>query len=167
MTGTDVLKRLRRFRYDILIIIPVILCALLGLGWLSLFLCAIVAVIRLLSLIRKHVVLYRVLAVIAFVMVAISIRVLVFEIYTIPSESMENTLFMKDRILVSKLNYGPRMPRSIAEVPWLNIYYLLTNAGGYNNDPFLGNHKRLAGFSQARRGMCWFSGSRTARRSSW
>ncbi|MCB4807943.1 S26 family signal peptidase [Tamlana sp. 62-3] len=60
-----------------------------------------------------------------FLFVAIGIRVFVVDIYLIPSSSMENTLYPKDVILVNKLKYGPNLPKSPYEIPWVNLYYLL------------------------------------------
>jgi len=45
---------------------------------------------------------------ITIILLALCLRVFVFEIYTIPSGSMENTLLQGDKILVSKMNYGPK-----------------------------------------------------------
>ncbi|WP_457126438.1 signal peptidase I [Mucilaginibacter sp. HD30] len=52
----------------------------------------------------------------------ILVRVFFFEVYYIPSGSMENTLFEGDYVLVSKINYGPRIPSKISEIPWLNFF---------------------------------------------
>ena len=54
--------------------------------------------------------------------ICILIRLFIFEIYYIPSSSMENTLKKGDYILVSKLHYGPRLPRNIMEIPIINIF---------------------------------------------
>lgn len=61
------------------------------------------------------------------VIIAISIRLFVIDIYSIPSSSMENTLFAKDIILVNKLKYGPRLPRSPFDIPIVKIIYHLNN----------------------------------------
>lgn len=52
----------------------------------------------------------------------ILVRVFFFEVYYIPSGSMENTLFEGDYVLVSKINYGPRIPSKISQIPWLNFF---------------------------------------------
>ena len=44
------------------------------------------------------------------ILIAICIRVFLFEIYLIPSQSMENTIMPGDIVIVSKWIYGPRMP---------------------------------------------------------
>ena len=57
--------------------------------------------------------------------VAISARIFLIEIFAIPSGSMENTLLPGDKILVNKLSYGPRMPYSPYEIPWVNLFWFL------------------------------------------
>ena len=51
-------------------------------------------------------------------LLAVGVRVFIIEIYTIPSVSMENTLVQGDKVLVSKLNYDPKLPLSPLDVPW-------------------------------------------------
>jgi signal peptidase I len=36
---------------------------------------------------------------------------------------MEDTLSPGDKVIVSKLKYGPKLPESLSEIPWLNIFY--------------------------------------------
>ena len=50
------------------------------------------------------------------------VHLFIFEIYKVPSRSMENALLPGDHIFVSKVNYGPRMPRALKEIPWLNLF---------------------------------------------
>jgi len=49
------------------------------------------------------------------------LRLFIFEIYYVPSSSMEPTLKKGDYIFVSKIHYGFRLPRNILEVPYLKI----------------------------------------------
>lgn len=44
------------------------------------------------------------------------------EAYTIPTTSMEKTLIPGDFILVSKINYGARLPNTLLSVPFSNSY---------------------------------------------
>jgi len=63
------------------------------------------------------------------VILAITLRVFIFEICVVPTGSMEDTLLVGDRVIINKLSLGPRMPRSIVEVPWLHglFFYLYGN----------------------------------------
>lgn len=46
---------------------------------------------------------------------ALVLRVVAFDVYQITGASMENTLFNGDRIIISKLSYGPVLPFEIAD----------------------------------------------------
>ncbi|MBT1709978.1 signal peptidase I [Fulvivirgaceae bacterium PWU5] len=72
---------------------------------------------------------------------AISLRTLFFEIYTVPSASMEDALYAGDKILVNKLQYGPWLPHSVAEVPWINLL-----GNGLPADSAARRRHRLTGF---------------------
>ena len=79
-------------------------------------------------------------------------RVFIAEIYNVPSESMEDTLIDGDNILMCKLNYGPKLPVSASEIPWIGFFFLLkekVTAGGSNSQ--WPSH-RLSGFSKLHRG---------------
>ncbi|MEO7984577.1 MAG: signal peptidase I, partial [Bacteroidota bacterium] len=56
------------------------------------------------------------------VIAATLIRTFIFEAYTIPSESMEKTLLVRDFLFVSKLSYGPRIPNTPLSVPFVHNY---------------------------------------------
>jgi len=43
-------------------------------------------------------------------LISVTLKVFVFEIFLIPSSSMENALFSGDMIIVNKLSYGPKNP---------------------------------------------------------
>lgn len=59
----------------------------------------------------------------------ICVKLLAFDIYKIPSSSMENMLYPRDVIVVNKLKYGPKLPRSPFEIPWVNLaFYMNKNA---------------------------------------
>lgn len=59
----------------------------------------------------------------------ICIKLFAFDIYKIPSSSMENMLYPGDVIVVNKLQYGPKLPRSPFEIPWVNLgFYINKNA---------------------------------------
>ena len=73
-------------------------------------------------------------------------RVLVFGIFIIPSSSMERTIMPGDIIWGSKLSYGPVLPRSPYEIPWINL--LTWWLEGADADParVWWKHKRLKGY---------------------
>jgi len=89
-----------------------------------------------------------VVVIIFIFVISISARVFFIEIFAIPSGSMENTLIKGDKVLVSKLNYGPALPRSPFDIPWLNlIWYLQANAST-KIDSVYWNYSRLKGVSR-------------------
>lgn len=84
--------------------------------------------------------------------IAISVKLLTFDIYKIPSSSMNNSLFTNDVILVNKLKYGPKLPRSPFEIPWVNIaYYFNKKARATMGTPWW-SYKRLSGYSHIKNG---------------
>lgn len=58
-------------------------------------------------------------AIIFAVIAATIIRGLLFSAYAIPTGSMEGTLLSGDRLFVSKIAYGPRMPITPVSIPFL------------------------------------------------
>src|SRR3972149_3929415 len=46
------------------------------------------------------------------------VRLFFFELFTIPSPSMENTLLPGDYVLVNKFRYGPKMPNTPLSIPF-------------------------------------------------
>lgn len=83
---------------------------------------------------------------------SILVRVFLFEIYSIPSSSMENTLFPGDKIIVSKLKYGPKMPGSPFEIPWINLFFYLNAHARERIDEPWWDGKRLNGTKKVERG---------------
>ena len=55
------------------------------------------------------------------ILIIVTIRIFLVEPYRIPSESMEDTLLVRDFLLVSKLHYGARTPATIG-IPFTPIY---------------------------------------------
>jgi len=81
--------------------------------------------------------------------VAIFLRLFVFEVYEIPSESMENTLVPGDKIVVNKLSIGPRMPRSPFEIPWVNLLFYTSKEARTRIDSTWWAPRRLKGFHRS------------------
>lgn len=65
---------------------------------------------------------------------------------------MENTLLNGDRIIVNKLYYGPRLPRSGFEIPWLNLFWYLNPKAKENLGEAKWSYYRLSGSSQIKCG---------------
>ncbi|TFF36136.1 signal peptidase I [Mucilaginibacter psychrotolerans] len=86
------------------------------------------------------------------IFLAVTTRVFIFEIYRIPSGSMENTLFPGDNVIVSKLNYGPKMPKTPLEIPWLNIFFYYNKGILAHSDSLWWPYRRLNGYSKVNAG---------------
>lgn len=78
---------------------------------------------------------------------AIFIRVFLIDFFFIPTSSMENNLLVGDNIIVSKLNYGPKLPQSPFEIPWINLFFYLNNEAYSAMDSTWYDYKRLSGYS--------------------
>ncbi|HDR89047.1 MAG TPA: signal peptidase I [Bacteroidetes bacterium] len=85
------------------------------------------------------------------VIVAYLIRIFLVEAFTIPTPSMEKTLYTGDYLFVSKLAYGPRLPITPLAFPFThNILPFTRNTPSYLDWPDL-PYKRLEGFGEVRR----------------
>lgn len=78
---------------------------------------------------------------------AIALRVFVFEIVSIQSSSMRATIIPGDIIIASKLPYGPLVPHSLQDIPWLNLLAAPVEINTPNRQ-----RNRLPGFSGIERG---------------
>ncbi len=83
---------------------------------------------------------------------AISLRVLVFGIYFIPSTSMQQTIIPGDVVWVNKLLYGPALPRTPYEIPWINLVVWLAERPDADIESPRWGHKRLKGYTKAKAG---------------
>jgi signal peptidase I len=84
---------------------------------------------------------------ILIIVTAVGLRLLFFEIFYIPSDSMRDTLYTGDRVLIEKLSLGPRMPANPLDIPWINIGYYLAFKAGIINDVGQWPYCRLKGLS--------------------
>ncbi|MBQ0016528.1 MAG: signal peptidase I [Bacteroidales bacterium] len=66
-------------------------------------------------------------AIVFALVAAVIIRGKVFELYHIPSSSMEGSLLVGDRLMVSKLSYGPRVMMTPLSLPLVHNVLPLTN----------------------------------------
>ena len=89
---------------------------------------------------------------IAFVLFsAISLRTFVFELYNIPTASMEKTLLVGDYLYVSKLNYGPRIPITPIAFPFAqNVMPYIGGKSYFEN--FKLPYIRIPGWQKVRNG---------------
>lgn len=87
-----------------------------------------------------------------FISVIIGAKLVVFDIYKIPSSSMENTLFTNDVIVVNKLKYGPRLPYSPFDIPLVNIGYYFNNNARKRIKEYWWPYKRLSGITEIKQG---------------
>ncbi len=143
-----------------LILIAVLLFfTLLGLFWLSIVILTVslsyIGINYLISLIKYSFLKKLCNGIFSFLMliiIAISIRVFTADIYLIPSSSMENTLYINDVVLVNKLKYGPNLPQSPYEIPWVNIFYYLKDNSKETVQKKIWKPKRLSGSSSIKQG---------------
>ncbi|RLD85609.1 MAG: hypothetical protein DRJ07_02680, partial [Bacteroidetes bacterium] len=134
----------------LLIFFLTVFVAIFDLFWLAAGILGVTAVVFAISRwknlkrgLQKHSFLSGFLLLLSVVVFAVLLRVFVFEIYNIPSGSMEKTLLPGDKILVSKLTFGPALPRSPLEVPWFNAFFLLNKQAIAKNDTFVWDYHRL------------------------
>ena len=130
-----------------------------GLGWLAigvLLFCILYIVfsskLKPVIWFKKYTILSVTFTLTGVFILAIGVRVFMIEIYGIPSGSMENTLVPGDKVLVSKLNYGPKLPRSPFEIPWFNIFFYLNKSARARSDSTWWDYNRLHGYTTIRRG---------------
>ena len=126
-----------------------LLLAVAGLWWLALLILVMYGFSRWLKS-RVFVKKYALAGVLCLILsvgtLAILVRVFVLEVYVVPSGSMEDEIFTGDDILVSKLNYGPKLPQSPFEIPWVNLWFY-HHKESVNPDSIYWPYKRLGGFS--------------------
>jgi len=143
---------MKRKSYIFTLLALVIIMAVQGLYWLAtglLFVGGITILylsqLRFFVLIRKRGWVSTTISLFAIFILAISLRVFLFEIYNIPSGSMEDTLITGDKVLVNKLQVGPRMPKSPFEIPWINLIFYLNKNARAEMDSTWWNYNRLSG----------------------
>jgi signal peptidase I len=148
----------RKIQLALFTIVMIFITAI-GLYWLALgVLCVFLIYILFRSdlsafvWLRKHRFVSSMVSIVGIFILAISIRVFMIEIFSIPSGSMENTLLVGDKVLVSKLNYGPAMPKSPYEIPWINLLWYLGAGKTTKLDSAYWDYKRLSGFSSVMHG---------------
>lgn len=84
-------------------------------------------------------------AILFAVIVASVIHVFVFQMFVIPSSSMEKTLLVGDYLYVSKLTYGPRMPNTPLSFPLVHNTMPLSQKAKSYSEVIRRPYKRLSG----------------------
>ena len=91
-------------------------------------------------------------AILFAVIVASLVHIFVFQMYVIPTPSMEKSLLVGDYLYVSKLTYGPKMPNTPLSLPLVHntMPFSKTGAKSYSEVLKL-PYKRLAGLKNIER----------------
>ncbi len=91
-------------------------------------------------------------AIVFAVIAAVLIRSFTFELYSIPSSSMEKSLLIGDHLLVSKMAYGPRVIQTPLSLPLMHNSIPGTGerVKSYLEWPHFGYH-RFAGYTEVKR----------------
>ena len=89
-------------------------------------------------------------AIVFAVIAAVIIRGNIFELYNIPSSSMEKSLLVGDYLLVSKVAYGPRVEMTPLSLPLMHNTVPLIGGKSYLDWPQLPYH-RYPGYSKVQR----------------
>ena len=77
------------------------------------------------------------------------LNIFFFQAFKIPSSSMESTLYTGDRLFVSKLTYGPRLPQTPLTVPF--THNTIFGKESYSK-LIQKDYKRLRGFREVQKG---------------
>jgi signal peptidase I len=151
------LKPMNKKGTILLLLVSGLFFFLSGIHWLAVPLALLAGIVYLLQYLRipeklkKHKWLKTAGIFVGVFILAIVFRVFFIEIFSIPSGSMEDTLIPGDKVLVNKLAYGPKLPASPYEIPWINlVWYLRAKADG-NPDSVYWKYRRLNGFGKIKR----------------
>ncbi len=88
---------------------------------------------------------------IAFAIVAaVIIRGQIFELYKIPSSSMEKSMLVGDHLLVSKIAYGPKVAQTPLSLPLMHNVIPGTKIKSYLDWPHLPYHRKM-GYTELKR----------------
>ena len=159
MTTKNIYNYVRKHWRKITLISFSLLTFLFGLYWLF-FLGIIIFILRLvllyLSMLVKNKTAHKIAKgfsyMILIFLISISAKLFVFGVFKIPSSSMENTLFSGDIILVNKLTYGPKLPKSPFEIPWINFLFYLDDNARENVEKDWWDYQRFSGLNNIKQG---------------
>ena len=155
MTNIDQEKifRLIKAHWEKVVFLILVLFALFhGLFWLSLGLLCLYGSYLLSLYLMKRIkypllrkIIHGVLLFIAILTVSIGLKMFVVDVYKIPSGSMRETLLPGDVVTVDKLFYGPKLPRSPFEIPWINLLFYMNDDARNTIDKNWWPYHRLSG----------------------
>lgn len=126
-----------------------VLLVIVGLWWLTIFVCIALLTNWWLKKWKRSMRLriskfsYYPLLLILVLTTAILIKTFVVDFSIVPTPSMEDAINPGDRILFSKIHYGPLLPRSFNEIPWVHILFQSTEGDSSKAD-----RVRMKGFSK-------------------
>ncbi len=80
------------------------------------------------------------------------IRIFIFEMYVIPTPSMEKSLLVGDYLCVSKVAYGPKMPNTPLSFPFVHNTMPLSTTQKSYSEAIKWPYKRLRGLRSIERG---------------
>jgi len=88
---------------------------------------------------------------ILFALIAVYfINLFIFQMYKIPSASLEKSLLVGDYLMVNKMSYGPRVPNTPLSFPLVQNTFPIINTKSYIEWPHWG-YKRLKGLGHVKR----------------
>lgn len=90
-------------------------------------------------------------AIVFAVIAATLIHVYIFQMYKIPTSSMEKTLLVGDFLCVSKVAYGPRMPNTPVALPLVHNTMPFSAGKKSYSEAIQRPYKRLAGWGNVKR----------------
>ena len=91
-------------------------------------------------------------AIIFATVVATLIQLYLFQMFVIPTGSMESTLMAGDYILVNKVSYGPRVPMTPLSFPFVHNTMPMNDQKASFSTAWERSYRRLAGTGQVERG---------------
>ncbi len=134
---------------NFVLVLPIVLTLMFGEFWLTIGVLFFALMTKTLGIMKKKIFFF---ISIFFLTIVLSIKIFAFNIFKIPSSSMENQLFSNDIILVNKLTYGPRLPRSPFDIPWVNIAFYFNNNAKKRIKENWWPYKRLSGTTSIKQG---------------